>query len=170
MMTTDETIIERASPADAAELLEYLRRIGAQTDNLTFGAEGLPLTTAQEEAYLASFAGSRDGVLLVARAFGRIVGDASLTRLPRRMSHRGELGIAVDRDYWGRGVGTRLMEALLAFARENGFSVLELQVRSDNLRAKRLYERFGFETFGTHPAFFRIGGEDVPFDCMILRL
>ena len=34
------------------------------------------------------------------------------------------------------------MDALLAFARENGFEQLNLEVRSDNIRAIRLYEKY----------------------------
>ena len=34
-----EITIEKASPADAAAFLEFLKIAGAQTDNLTFGAE-----------------------------------------------------------------------------------------------------------------------------------
>ena len=33
--------IERARPEDAAALLEYLKIIGGETDNLSFGPEGV---------------------------------------------------------------------------------------------------------------------------------
>ena len=35
-------IIEKATPSDAAMLLEYLKKVGGETDNLTFGPEGMP--------------------------------------------------------------------------------------------------------------------------------
>ena len=44
--------IDQARPEDAAQLLAYLKRVGSETDNLTFGAEGLPGTAEQEAAYL----------------------------------------------------------------------------------------------------------------------
>ena len=68
------------------------------------------------------------------------------------------------------GVGTALMEALLAFARKNGIEQLELEVRSDNDRAIRLYERFGFTRIGTIPAFLKVNGEDFASDYMVLPL
>jgi len=43
-------------------------------------------------------------------------------------------------------------------------------VRSDNVRAIRLYEKFGFRKLCTFPAFFRIGGQDIDFDVMLLQL
>ena len=39
--------IDQARPEDAAQLLAYLKRVGSETDNLTFGAEGLPGTAEQ---------------------------------------------------------------------------------------------------------------------------
>lgn len=43
-------------------------------------------------------------------------------------------------------------------------------MRSDNVRAIRLYEKFGFRKLCTFPAFFRIGGQDIDFDVMLLQL
>ena len=68
------------------------------------------------------------------------------------------------------GLRRVLTEAILAFARENGFAQLDLEVRSDNARAIRLYERYGFRKLCTFPAFFRIGGRDIDFDLMVLPL
>lgn len=44
--------------------------------------------------------------------------------------------------------------------------MLDLQVRSDNVRAIRLYEKFGFQKTGTHPAFFKMDGQYIAFDYM----
>ena len=38
--------IEPTRPEDAAAVLAYVKQIGGETDNLTFGPEGLPLTVA----------------------------------------------------------------------------------------------------------------------------
>jgi ribosomal protein S18 acetylase RimI-like enzyme len=49
---------------------------------------------------------------------------------------------------WRRqGVGTHLLGALIASAREQGVAALRLSVESDNY-AQRLYERFGFHEVG----------------------
>lgn len=165
-----EIIIEKACPADAAALLDYLRRVGGETDNLTFGAEGLPFTVEQEEAFLASMQRSADSVMLVAKEDGQIVGNAGLTRLPRRMSHRGDVALSVAGSHWNRGIGGRLLAELIRFARENAFEILELQVRSDNLPAIHLYEKYGFRAFATHPAFFKMDGKPIEFVYMYLTV
>ena len=92
-------IIERASSSDARALLAFLKQVGGETDNLSFGAEGLPFSEEEEEAYLLKIQNSRDEIMLVAREKGEIVGTASLSRLPRRMKHRGELSVCVLRDF-----------------------------------------------------------------------
>lgn len=162
--------IKPARPEDAGQLLAFLRQVGGETDNLTFGAEGLPLTVEQERQHLQSVAASPENILLLAWQEGTIVADASLSRLSRRMHHRAEIGICVARSHWGQGIGSALMAQLLSFAAEQGIRQLNLEVRSDNERAIRLYEKFGFQRVATLPGFFRIGGQDVDFDRMHLNL
>lgn len=162
--------IEKAKPADAYEVLELLKSAGGQTDNLSFGAEGLGYTVEAEESYIASLENSADGIILVARVDGRIVGDATLNRNPRRMNHRGEFGVSVLREYWGRGVGTALTAAVLEYARDNGYELIDLQVRSDNQRAIRLYEKFGFRELCTYPGYMKHQGCYIDCDWMVLPL
>ena len=45
-------VIERARAEDGAALLQYLKIIGGETNNLSFGPEGVPLSVEAEEAYL----------------------------------------------------------------------------------------------------------------------
>lgn len=162
--------IEKATCEDAAEILQYLKQIGAETDNLTFGAEGLPLTVESEATYLRQIENSCDAVMLVAKEDGKIVGDASLSRLPRRMKHRGDFGISVVKECWNRGIGSQLLLEIIRFAKQNAFEGIDLQVRSDNLSAIHLYEKLGFRKIGTHPSFFKIGSEEIAFDYMFLKI
>lgn len=163
-------VIERATAEDAVAMLEYLKQIGGETDNLTFGSEGLPFTPEAEAAYIAQMEHSHDNIMLVAKMDGKIIGDASLNRLPRRMSHRGDLGVSVIKEYWNKGIGSQLLSKILDWAKENNFEVIDLQVRSDNLQAIHLYEKFGFRKIGTHSAFFKMNNEYIAFDYMSLML
>ena len=163
-------VIERARAEGAAALLQYLKIIGGETNNLSFGPEGVPLSVEAEEAYLRVQEGSADNVQYLARVDGEIIGTASLNRKPNRMRHRGEFGISLKKAWWGCGAASALAEAILAFARENGFEQLNLEVRGDNARAIRLYEKLGFRKLCTFPAFFKIGGEPVDFDLMNLEI
>lgn len=163
-------VIKKAACDDAARILQYLKQIGAETDNLTFGAEGLPFTVESEAAYIRQIENSCDEIMLIAKENGKIVGNASLSRLPRRMRHRGDLGVSVLKECWNRGIGRQLLREIINFAKEHSFEVIDLQVRSDNLSAIHLYETFGFRKIGTHPVFFKIGDEEIPFDYMCLKI
>ena len=169
MNQTDFEIV-RAQAQDAAALLAYLKIIGGETDNLSFGPEGVPLTVEDEQAYLARQAQSHDYIQLLAKVNGEIIGTASLNRKPNRMSHRAEFGISLKKAWWGCGAASVLAEGVLAFARENGIQQVDLEVRSDNKRAIALYKRLGFQKLCTFPGFFKIKGELIDFDFMILSL
>lgn len=163
-------IIVRAGAEDAAALLEYQKIVGGETDNLNYGAEGVSLSPEAMQARLREQTGPADHVRYLAKANGEIIGTASLNRRHKRMNHRGDFGISVKKVWWGSGAASALMEAILAFARENGFEQLDLEVRSDNARAIRLYEKYGFHRLCTVPAFFKINGRYIDFELMNLSL
>lgn len=53
-------------------------------------------------------------------------------------------GIAVHREFRGRGIGSRLLNGIVNYARENEFKTVRLDVIDTNPGAQRLYERSGF--------------------------
>jgi len=57
--------------------------------------------------------------------------------------------IAVHPDFWGKGVGARLLEAALAFIRKQGLKRARLWVGEDNWRARQFYRRYGFRETGS---------------------
>lgn len=169
-MSNSLFVIERARPEEAAELLDYLKIVGGETDNLSFGAEGVPLSIEAEQDYLRTQCGSTDNVQYFAKVDGEIIGTASLNRNHNRMSHRGVFGISLKKAWWGCGAASALTEKILAFAKENSFEQLNLEVRSSNTRAICLYEKYGFRKLCTFPNFFKINGEYIDFDLMNLEL
>ena len=60
-------------------------------------------------------------------------------------------GIFVAPEARGRGVGTRLIEALVQEARARGHAEIRLEVIDENHRARALYERRGFAAAGHRP-------------------
>jgi len=89
---------------------------------------------------------SRDGRYVVAVREGRIVGHASLSPMTlEALAHVFRLTIVVHRGETGQGVGTVLMNDLIAWAREDArVRKIELNVRATNDRAIALYEKLGF--------------------------
>ncbi len=166
--TPFETV--RAQAQDAAALLDYLKIIGGETDNLSFGAEGVPLDLETEQGYLGMQAQSHDHIQLLAKVNGEIIGTASLSRKQHRKSPRADFEIRLNTAWEVCGAASVLAEGVLAFARESGVEQVNLEVRSDNKRAIALYEKLGFRKLCTFPGFFKINGELVDFDFMNLTL
>lgn len=164
--------IVRAAPDDASVILEFLRVVGGESDNLTFGNEGLPFTVEEEQKFLESKIDSETSAMFLAKEDGKLVGNVSFDMLSRpRLSHRGEIAISVLRSCWGKGVGSMLMQEAIHFARNTAHAeLITLEVRSDNDRAIRLYEKFGFAKSGIYPGFMKIHGKWVDVDLMYLKL
>ena len=161
-----------AEPSDAGKFLEYSKIVGSETDNLTFGAEGLPFTISQQADYIRKFAGNPGSIMIVAFDEGELIGTGAVSVVSGkpRFAHRREIAISVRKDYWGKGIGTGIMNVLMDFAKKSGAEVLELEVRSDNEAAISLYKKFGFEKIGTNEKFFKINGEFFAADYMNLYL
>jgi [ribosomal protein S18]-alanine N-acetyltransferase len=70
------------------------------------------------------------------------------------------LTIAVARRYWGQGIGSALLGALLEAARDRGCAEVFLEVREDNPRARGLYQRRGFEEIGVRHGYYQPSGVD----------
>ena len=164
--------IRKATAADAANILEYCKIIGSESDNLTFGPEGVSMTVEQEQEYLRSLEDSTTQLYLIALEDHTVVGTASFSCYTKpRLAHRGEISISVRKSMWGNHIGTRLMEEILRFAKQSAHAeILSLEVRSDNTRAISLYQKFGFETVGTFHGFMKIHGAYVDCNIMSKRL
>ena len=67
-------------------------------------------------------------------------------------------GLAVDPARQGEGVGSALLDAAIARAREQGMRRLVLRVLSGNAPARRLYESRGFEVEGARREAFLLEG------------
>lgn len=65
--------------------------------------------------------------------------------------------IGVLPEYEGQGIGTAMLTSMLEEARRRGAREILLEVREDNPRARRLYERFGFEHIHTRRGYYRDG-------------
>lgn len=68
--------------------------------------------------------------------------------------------IAVHPEFRNSGVGSALMEAILAAAGERGIKALTLEVRRSNLNAQALYGKYGFEEGGMRKAYYADNHED----------
>ena len=112
------------------------------------------------EAWAEEFNDSRYRFRL-AEADGELVGFVKIgpSSLPIDTSSRAiELRqIYILKDYHGSGIAKTLTDWALDEVRGQGFEALYLTVYTDNHRARRFYDRYGFETVG--PYAFMVGNQ-----------
>ena len=163
-------LLREAAPDDAPRVLAYLNRVGGESDNLLFGKDGFPLPVEREAAFLEGQRQEARSILVLGFAGEELVCVASCDALTarERVAHRASVSLTVARDYWGQGIGRGVMEALIAFARQAGLEVLQLEVRADNTRAVALYEHLGFEKLGLYRNFMKVNGQG--FDAWYMNL
>jgi RimJ/RimL family protein N-acetyltransferase len=143
--------IRPARPEDAAQIITYARRVFAEPGvSLITLAEEFNPTTESEARMISEMNRATNSLCLVAEDDGRIVGQLMLQGGKRRnVRHAATLGITVGREHRGQGVGRRLMEYAIDWARAGGVVTrIELNVFVRNSNAIRLYESCGFVVEG----------------------
>lgn len=81
-----------------------------------------------------------DGTLVAVAGSG-VIGSVHVDASPHGF---GEIGMAVAREWRGRGVGSALLAAAIQWARERGLHKLCLSVFAHNSAAIALYRKHGF--------------------------
>ena len=166
-----DIIYREATGSDAKALLLHLNTVGGETDNLSYGKDTFLISPEKEAKFIDRFSKSKTDVMYVAECDGKIVGNAIVERNRiARYSHRAEITVTVLRDYWGQGIGSRLISMMIDFAKETGVEILYLEARSDNERAIALYKKFAFESIGIYKRFFKIEGKYYDATLMTLSL
>jgi putative acetyltransferase len=77
----------------------------------------------------------------------------------KKFSHQSLFAIIVGEGFRGQGIGTALLEHTQHKAKETfNIEILHLEVYKGN-PAIHLYERMGFQEYGVHPRFLKVGDE-----------
>ena len=100
--------------------------------------------------YYEDFGKGMADYCIVADDDGRVIG-AVWTRIMNDYGHVDDdtpsFAISLYKEYRGQGIGTRLMENMLALLKEKGYERASLAVQKANY-AVRMYEKVGFKTVG----------------------
>ena len=137
--------------------MSLMKQTYGETEFLTLSPDEFGVSVEEGESWLTRFERSERDCMIGAWVNGALAGMVSVRSCgdARRIRHRARLGISVLKEFWGRGVGSMLMDAAIQTAQSAGYRQLELEAAADNDRAIRLYERFGFETYGRCPRALR---------------
>lgn len=134
-------ILDRGRAQDRALLADLARETGSRYDPLE-----------EEKATEVRLWVARDALGSPALGFLLARDVADETEL---------LHLAVLREARRRGVGARLLGAVVGHARTEGKSQVVLEVRADNAAALALYEGAGFHRVATRPFYYQDGGRAI---------
>jgi RimJ/RimL family protein N-acetyltransferase len=156
--TNVQVFIREVSFDDAEGLQQYASKLFAE--RLPGLYERPAPSLDDERAYVASHLTRDNSTLLAAFVDGRVAGLAGILGrdLPQE-SHVGMVGVSVDQDFRGRGVGTSLLTALLEWAPRHDLIRVEIEAFANNPRAIELYERLGFAREGVRRGAVLVDGE-----------
>src|SRR5579884_2862212 len=146
LRTGESIIVRSAQPEDAPALIEQLRAVMAEGMFMVTTADRLNVTIEQMGEWIQLYASDEGKILLLAIAQEQIIGSLHFTNgVRRRLAHQGDFGMSVHNEWRERGVGSALVESLIAWCSANPLiEQIRLSVFAVNEAAIRLYTTMGF--------------------------
>lgn len=134
------TAVPTAGSADATAI-----------ERLEAGSQVRPLGLAALLAEVGGPTGAQDGVVLVVRDAGTVVGMASARAFVDEVH---VLRLVVDPAHRRRGLGRALLDGLVDWAEGRGAGAVALEVREGSAPARTLYATAGFVPDGRRPGYY----------------
>lgn len=138
MTMMDDMTIRKLWPADREALKAHFGRLDAESLRMRFGGMPDPKFVESYADSIPVFGSSVYGAFVD----GILRGSAELrTILPS--SNEAEAAFAVEKSFQDRGLGSALMDRLLTAAQNRGVARLHMICLSENIRMRRLADKFG---------------------------
>ena len=155
-------IIRQATIDDAPALQRYIAELRAEQLPVLLPIERVP-TLQEEREFISELVEHETSTLLLAFCGQAVVGALDLHGSDRPgREHCSRLGMSVAKAYRKQGIGTRLLEEVLAWARAAGrIRRIELEVLANNPAAIALYRKLGFVQEGSKRQAVHVGGQFV---------
>ncbi len=143
-------IVRNAVVSEAEAVAKNANLVRGETRFLGYMAKERQFTIEDEIQYIEKMNAAPHSVFLVTEYEGEIVGTAQLRQISsyQWQKHRCDLGITISKKFWGLGIGGKVMQSLIDCAKKLKYEQIELYVDSTNINAIKLYESFGFNSFG----------------------
>ena len=154
-----EALLRSPKDEDIPGMLDYLYRSAGETEFILRYPEECGKYTAEgEKALFDNVNASDNRVMLACIVDGKVAGNCEISwNKALKTKHRASVAIALLKEYWNRGIGTRMFEELIRNAEENPEILqIELEFIEGNSRARALYEKMGFRITGIKPDAIRL--------------
>lgn len=148
---TERLILRKVSVADASDMYEYSCR--SETceyllwDKHPFYSYTVELTRHLQREYVQ---GRYMDLAIVLKESGKMIGTVGFTTVDEK-NFCCEAGYVISPDYWGRGIATEALNALLNFAFcELRMKRVEAKYMVENTVSRRVMEKCGMSFEGVH--------------------
>ena len=152
-------LIRSPKDEDIQGVLDYLYVSSGETEFiLRYPEECKKYTYDGEKNLFDRINNAENEAMLVCIVDGKVAGNCQITwSTGMKTRHRASVAIALLKEFWNQGIGTRLFQELIAIAEENEQILqMELEFVEGNSRARALYEKMGFRITGVKPNAIRL--------------
>ncbi len=169
-----KALIRSPRAEDVPGMLEYLVRSAGETEFIIRYPEECAKYTAEGEQVLFDRINASDNeAMLVCLVDGKVAGNCQVAwKNSIKTGHRASVAIALLKEYWNQGIGTRLFQEMIRIAEGNeNILQMELEFVEGNIRARALYEKMGFRITGVRPDAIRLrDGTLLNEYCMVRKI
>ena len=151
-------LIREIEMKDAEHINELIKKVESEAEYMLMGAGERQTTPEQQRTQVEQILGQENSTILVAEE-DKLVGYLlCMGGSAARIRHSAYLVIGIVREYRGKGIGTKLFQALDQWAKSKELTRLELTVVSKNEPGIALYKKSGFEMEGTKRQSLKVDG------------
>lgn len=154
-----KALIRSPKDEDIRGMLDYLYLSAGETEFILRYPEECGKYTPEGEKALFDRVNAADNeAMLVCLVEGKVAGNCQIVWSRNiKTRHRAMVAIALLKEYWNQGIGTRMFQEMIRIAEANpDILQMELDFIEGNSRARALYEKMGFRITGMKPNAIRL--------------
>jgi RimJ/RimL family protein N-acetyltransferase len=155
-----EITIRPAAPDDSCAIIDTVRSNANERSYVLMEQYGKD--SAAEREYISSLDTAKN-LLIVAAAGNEVVGCLAALQadsgVRAETSHILHIGLHLKEQFRGIGIGARLLDYSVEWAREAGFHKLETNIFTTNQRSLSMFKKAGFAQEGVRQNRIRMGAD-----------
>lgn len=157
-----EVILRPAVPEDAQQLLDTINSVAKERSYILADKFG---KSALEERDFITKMDTAKHLLLVAEVEGKVVGGLGVNPVAPgrdlRDTQVSEIGLHLLSWYREHGLGSKMLEYAIEWAREKGYRKVSARIFTSNKRSLNLFRKYGFLQESKSRKQFRLGSETI---------
>ncbi len=153
----EEVLIREATTDDAEKLIKLAKGYIKNTKSIPIYPDEFEPSIEYEANWIDTLIKEKNSQVLLAEYNGELIGNIDLHGNQRRkLFHTAWIGMGIDEEHRGKGLGTILMQELIEWCQKNEhLRLLWLEAYTNNSAGVKLYEKMGFEKTGIRKDFFK---------------